>query len=328
MSVGEDGEDAAPIGCPPQNSSVFTHIHMARFLYLATIFVSQAAGDLAAVGVDGPGDPKPPFPVEPFTTDHGAACGVRLGMIVLSVDETIEHEYRRYFPYDATSTLYVSRQYKGPEIDVASLNHTRAEITNSSKLLNFGQTYDAVGFACTSDAAVLTPQTVASLVSVGADVAAAAVTNPLTAAIRAFKALEAKKVGVLLPYSEEVSALVVDKFVEYAIPVASVAIFDETADEAVSRIDADSVVAAVEKLAAAGADAVFVSCTNTRTLDVIARAEKATGVPVVSSNSAMAWDMMRLAGMLTDDVRKDRATFGGKLFDVAVENQGPRHQCP
>lgn len=49
--------------------------------------------------------PSQPFDVEPFESDHGDACGRRLGLIVLSVDETIEHEYRRYFPYEQDSTL-------------------------------------------------------------------------------------------------------------------------------------------------------------------------------------------------------------------------------
>lgn len=293
---------------------------MSMRLLIATVIAGAGALPLGA-------GPSKPYPIEPFVQDHGAACGRRLGMVVLSVDETIEHEYGRYFPYDGESTMYVARQHKGPDIDVGSLNETEAEIRNVSALLP-DYAYDSVGFACTSDAAVLGPDVVASLVAAGAPVAAEAVTNPLTAAIRAFKALGAKSVGVLLPYTQEVSGLVVDKFVEYDIPVSSVAIFDVTTDEVVSRIDAASVLAAIRKLAASGADAVFVSCTNTRTIDVIARAEALTGIPVVSSNSAMAWDMMRLAGMLTEDVKNDRATFGGALFKVPVENQGPRHPCP
>ena len=120
--------------------------------------------------------------------------------------------------------------------------------------------YDTVGFACTSDATVLGPDTVAELVAAGADVDAAAVTNPLTAATRALKALNATKVGVLLPYTEEVSGLVVDKFEAYHIPVDDVAIFNETSDAVVARITEDSVVGAIEKIAATGVDAVFVSC--------------------------------------------------------------------
>jgi maleate isomerase len=43
-------------------------------------------------------------------------------------------------------------------------------------------------------------------------------------------------------------------------------------------------------------DGVFLSCTGLRTAGVIARAEAAIGKAVVSSNQALAWHMLRLAG--------------------------------
>jgi maleate isomerase len=42
-------------------------------------------------------------------------------------------------------------------------------------------------------------------------------------------------------------------------------------------------------------EAVFVSCTSLKCAPIIARAEARFGVPILSSNSAIAWDMARLA---------------------------------
>jgi len=42
-------------------------------------------------------------------------------------------------------------------------------------------------------------------------------------------------------------------------------------------------------------DALFISCTNLRALDLIPTLEKETGVPVMTSNQVLAWDMLRLA---------------------------------
>jgi maleate isomerase len=42
-------------------------------------------------------------------------------------------------------------------------------------------------------------------------------------------------------------------------------------------------------------DMVFLSCTNLRTLEVIDGLEADLGIPVVSSNLALAWDMARRA---------------------------------
>merc|ERR1712216_881661 len=92
--------------------------------------------------------------------------------------------------------LYHARQFKGPDIDVTSLERQKALIVNTSRLLP-PFAYDAIGFACTSDAAVLGPDVIGQLVARGADVAAANVTNPLTAAIRALRALNVTKVAIL-----------------------------------------------------------------------------------------------------------------------------------
>jgi maleate isomerase len=272
------------------------------------------------------------FHILPFKEDHGAACRARLGVILLSVDETVESEYGRYLaPFeDDGVVLYHARQFKGPEIDVASLKRQKAEIVNSSKLLPLFP-FSSVAFACTSIAAVLGADVIAALVAQGAMVPEHAVTNPLTAAMRALRALNASKVAILTPYTADVTKDVADAFAKAGLAVTTVASFNQTDDKVVSRIRPASVLSAVKalhKLDDGQADAIFVSCTNTRTLDTIARAEKATTVPMVSSNSAMAWDLLRLGGLLTTEKRSEIRPFGGALFDVDVPGQTNSSQCP
>jgi maleate isomerase len=45
-----------------------------------------------------------------------------------------------------------------------------------------------------------------------------------------------------------------------------------------------------------GVEAVFASCTNLRTFGVIGAVEAELGLPVVTSNQALLWDMLRRAG--------------------------------
>ena len=56
------------------------------------------------------------------------------------------------------------------------------------------------------------------------------------------------------------------------------------------------------------AEAIFVSCGALRTMDVISEIEAATGKPCVSSNQAMLWHCLRLAGI------DDRIAGLGQLF--------------
>lgn len=46
-----------------------------------------------------------------------------------------------------------------------------------------------------------------------------------------------------------------------------------------------------------GADGIFISCTNFRTLEIVERLERERGKPVVSSNTASMWKLLRLAGV-------------------------------
>jgi maleate isomerase len=86
--------------------------------------------------------------------------------------------------------------------------------------------------------------------------------------------------------------------------------FNEEDDRRAARIDPASIRDAAIALGRAPAvDAVFVSCTSLRLLDAVAEIEAALGKPVTSSNHAMAWHCLRLAGI--DDARPG----SGVLFD-------------
>jgi maleate isomerase len=79
----------------------------------------------------------------------------------------------------------------------------------------------------------------------------------------------------------------------------------------VARITTASIEAAILDLGRHDAvDAVFVSCTSLRAAEIVARTEAKLGKPVTSSNHAMAWHALRLAGY------RDRLSGFGRLFDV------------
>lgn len=223
-----------------------------------------------------------------------AGAGACLGLIVLRTDETIEHEFRRLFA-DPDLALFVSRIPMQAEVTPATLTAMAAALPAAAGLLPDARTFDAVGYACTSGATLIGPDRVDALVR-GA-VPARAVTDPMRAAQAALAALGARRIALVSPYIAAVAEPLRAAFEAggFAVPVARS--FDLIAEAAVARIDPDSVVAAaVAAGAAPGIDAVFLSCTNLRTLEAIPRAEAALGKPVISSNLALAWAMAGAAG--------------------------------
>jgi maleate isomerase len=74
--------------------------------------------------------------------------------------------------------------------------------------------------------------------------------------------------------------------------------FMRTDDREAARISKESIRdAAIAAARAPGVDGVFVSCTSLEVAPIAREVEAATGKPLLSSNLAMAWHCLRLAGI-------------------------------
>ena len=93
------------------------------------------------------------------------------------------------------------------------------------------------------------------------------------------------------------------------IAVSVVGSFDEESDAVVGKIDPASILqGAISVGSSSDVDGVFVSCTNLRAASVIREAERTLNKPVTTSNHALAWHLLRLAGI------KEAFPDQGRLF--------------
>lgn len=231
----------------------------------------------------------------PYTLSKPIGTRATLGLIVLQTDETLEPEFRRFFTAPDVA-LYVSRVPSGADVTPETLAAMEAEIPRAAGLLPPSLTFECVGYACTSGATVIGPDVVARQVS--GRCKTASVTDPLTAVKAALGHLGARRIGMLTPYIESVTAPMRAALEADGYEIGTLASFEEAEEAKVARIDDRSMISAVAGMGEM--DAVFLSCTNLRTLDVIAPIEAQLGVPVISSNQALAWHMARSAGIAAD----------------------------
>lgn len=218
----------------------------------------------------------------------------RLGLIVLQTDETIELDMQRLLPEDAD--LYVTRVPSGLQVTTETLGEMENHIADAAALLPTAQTFSSVGYGCTSGSSVIGPARVAELVRQGTQTQA--VTEPVSALIAACQALGVKRLAFLSPYIEEVSATLRGVLADNGVTSPVFGSFDEAEEARVVRIPGDAVIHAATALCAGQqVDALFLSCTNLRTLDVIPEIEARTGLPVLSSNQVLAWHMCKQAGI-------------------------------
>lgn len=217
-----------------------------------------------------------------------------LGLIVLQVDETIEQDFRRLFNAPDVA-LYISRIPSGAELTPDTIAAMKTDLPRAASLLPPAAAFDAIGYACTSGTTLIGAGTVAALVAGHANTRT--VTDPLTASLAALAALDVRSVAIVSPYVASVAGPIRDAFRTAGFDVPATLSFGEETEARVARIDPASIRdAALEVGAAKGVEAVFLSCTNLRTLDIIDDLETSLGVPVITSNQVLAWHMARASG--------------------------------
>lgn len=228
-----------------------------------------------------------------FSYTRAPDTRAKLGLIALQADRTIEDDMRRLMPEDVS--LLVSRVPSGLDVTLDTLAAMEGELATAAGLFPQGHTFDVVGYGCTSGTAQIGADHVAARVREGTQ--ATAVSEPLSALIAACRTLSLGRIAILSPYVASVSDQLRTVLQAQGIHTPILGSFDEAEEAAVAHIDAPSIITAATELATdADVDALFLSCTNLRTLDVIAPLQAKLGVPVLSSNLVLGWHMLRLAG--------------------------------
>ena len=231
----------------------------------------------------------------PFTLDRGIAHRAALGLIVLATDHTIEHEWRLMLSGIEGVAFYQSRLWNAASITPETLREMEREIAYATKLIRPGERIDVMAFACTSGALVIGDDNVAARIHEAR--AGVPTTAPLAAAVAGFKAMGIRRVALLTPYVDRINQMMRSYMLARGLKVPVMGSFNHENDNEVARIDAQSIEAAVLDLGAvAEVEAVFVSCTSLRVASLVERLEAQLGKPVTSSNHALAWHSLRLAG--------------------------------
>lgn len=247
-----------------------------------------------------------------FETDQGLGQRARIGLIVLQSDQTIEHEFAKLVSVDGVA-IYHARIPNDVEVTPDTLRRMEKQLPRTVALLPSSFEFDAIGYACTSGATLIGESRVDEIIR--REHKQAKTSNPITACKAALKALNVHRIALVTPYAPEVTLEMQDNLSQAGFVTNAVASFNESDDFTVARISPSSILNAVLSIGARDdCDAVFVSCTSLRAVDIIDEAEQQLGKPVIASNQVLAWHLMRLVEL---DVQRDSKKQGvGKLFNV------------
>jgi maleate isomerase len=140
--------------------------------------------------------------------------------------------------------------------------------------------------------------------AVNADIPA---TTTSTSVIDALQYMGIKKVSIAMPYLEEVAKVAV-KFVEDNGIVVQDAKWMNLGGFEIHRVSKETLRQLAKAVDTPESEALFISCTSLHTFELIEKLETDLGKPVITSNQATIWNMLRLAGI------RDKITGYGQLL--------------
>jgi maleate isomerase len=216
-----------------------------------------------------------------------------LGLIVLKSDETIEQEFRSIIDNDIS--LLHSRIPCHPKVTPETLSQMEIDLPTAAELLPSTARYDVIGYACTSASTIIGTDKVKSLIqSKHTDTQ---VTDPIDSVIKAMKKLNCKKIAFVSPYSATVTEVLKNYLEKKGFEITNIICFEEDNDSVVAKISEHDTLRAIVDVNNSSNEAVFASCTNLKTFNIINEAEKSIKKPVISSNLALAWNMLNISGV-------------------------------
>lgn len=233
----------------------------------------------------------------------------RVGLIILATDHTTEVDFQRMVASERIGVYATRIPYANP-VTPENLRAMQPSLTAGAALTLPDEPLDVVMYSCTSASVVIGDAEVKAAVKAAKPTAA--VVTPTAAAVSGLKALGARRISVLTPYTLETSRPMADYFLALGFDIARFTCLGLTDDREMARISHEEIIAFAREAMAPDSDALFISCTAVRAAGVAAAIEAVIGKPVVTSNLATAWACLRLCG---DEVSRPEL---GRLMTLAL----------
>ena len=231
-----------------------------------------------------------------MTPSRGRA---RFGIFVPFTNTNLEPDMTLLRP-DGVS-LHFARMggYDRDEIpDAAQMHELGAADLDEPLTLLLGARPDVILYGCTSATLTHGPAFDRDLAKKIAAESGAATVTAAGALVHALTTLGVRRIGFASPYVATIKDMAVDFLQHQGVrTVARSEVTDALGNYGQSALDPEDVLNLGLKANHAEAEAIVLSCTDMRSVEVIKELEKATGKPVITSNQAMVFEAMERVGV-------------------------------
>lgn len=236
--------------------------------------------------------------------DAGRHHKAKLGFVLLAMEQTIEEDMFKLAP-DGVG-LHFQRAPMANKVDVDTLAAMASGIGDAAALMVPQVQLDVICYGCTSGSVVIGEDKVFAELNRGAP--GAQPTSIISGVLRALEAVKAKKITIATPYLDPVNEIERVYMQDRGLEILNIQGLNIENDEDMVRVTPDYIFDFAKEVDRADSDAIFISCSALRSVDIIQALEAESGKPVITSNQAMMWDCLRLAGV------NDQSDKYGRLF--------------
>lgn len=210
----------------------------------------------------------------------------RIGIIVPANNTTMEPEIAQLAPFPIAVT--VARVVRGPGLLTrADLPGYKANARTAARTLIESRP-STVFYGCTAAGFLSGLDVDTAFTAELSELFGVPVLSTARAMVEIFLREGAKAVDVVSPYSAEVNEALREFLADAGIAVERITSLSATDVHALGQLTAEDVYAAAARRPTAGAQAVFIACSQLPTVGILARLRKELGIPVWSSIAATA----------------------------------------
>lgn len=221
----------------------------------------------------------------------------RIGLIVPSSNTTNEPEFTSKLPEGIS--MCTSRMFL-KDANAKKLEEMAADAERCAELLMTADV-DIVAYGCTTGSLVKGQGYDEEIEARFTEVTGVPTVATAAAVKRAFEALDLQSLAITTPYIDDLNEREVEFFEAAGYEVADMTGLGIESNTEIGEQPSETAFEQAKDLAVSGADGVFISCTNYRTFEIIERLEAELDKPVVTSNQATLWNVLRELGV-DDDV--------------------------
>jgi maleate isomerase len=213
--------------------------------------------------------------------------------VVTPFDMALDRELWRWVPEEVSLYLTRTPQVAEPvSLELAEAVGDEAAVARATGEVLVPEPL-VVAYACTSGSFVHGVEGERRLVAAMRAAGAPAAVTTSGALLEALAALGVRRLAVATPYVESVTARLHDYLAEAGVTTVSGAHLGLEAG--IWKVPYETTARLVREADSPGADAVFVSCTNLPTYELVAPLERELGKPVLTANQVTLWAALRMA---------------------------------